>query len=168
MCNGAEALLLQPPSYELFMRGLQTAVQANADLIPPFGDGMKLYIRPILLGSGQQLGLYPSPEFSLVFFVSPTGNYFKGKTMGGLNLHLETKYCRASRGGTGNIKCSGNYAVTLRPLTNAKNQGFSDNLYLELESYNKGNIRDAVVQELSAANFFAVLQNFCILEYKIF
>jgi hypothetical protein len=29
-------------------------------------------VRPMLLGSGEQLGLYPSPEFSLLFYVSPT------------------------------------------------------------------------------------------------
>lgn len=157
-CNSADAMCLPKPSYELFMRGIQSAVQANGDLIPPYGDGMKLYIRPILMGSGQQLGLYLSPEFSLVFYVSPTGNYFKGKAMGGLKLHLETKFCRASRGGLGSSKCSGNYAITLRPLEEAKKQGFNDNLYLDLETYEEGKLEEAIVQELSAANIFLVLK----------
>mmetsp|Transcript_16913 Transcript_16913/g.24807 ORF Transcript_16913/g.24807 Transcript_16913/m.24807 type:complete len:438 (+) Transcript_16913:34-1347(+) len=157
-CNGAEALCLPKPSYELFMRGIQTAVQENSDLIPPFGEGMKLYIRPILMGSGQQLGLYPSPEMSLIFYVSPTGNYFKGKAAGGLKLHLETKHCRAARGGMGSVKCSGNYAATLRPLEKAKAQGFNDNLYMELDTYTDGKLEDSIVQELSAANVFVVLK----------
>lgn len=161
-CNGAEAMCLPVPSYDLFMRCIQFVIQANAELIPPLEDGVKLYIRPIIFGSGIQLGLYPSKEFSLCFYVSPTGNYFKGKSVGGLKLHLETKYCRASRGGTGNVKCSGNYAVTLRPLMSAKKQGFHDNLYIELETYTKGNINNAVIQELSAANVFLVLKNGCI------
>jgi branched-chain amino acid aminotransferase len=97
-------------------------VTENQDLIPPFGDGMKLYIRPMLLGSGQQLGLHPSPRISLLFYVSPTGNYFKGKSAG-LNLHLETIKSRAARGGMGAVKCSGNYGSTLRPLADAKKQG---------------------------------------------
>lgn len=158
LCNGADALCLPKPSYELFMRGIQSAIQANGDLIPPYGDGMKLYIRPLLMGSGQQLGLYPSPEFSLIFYVSPTGNYFKGKAMGGLKIHLETKYSRASRGGLGSAKCSGNYAITLRPLEEAKKQGFNDNLYLDLETYKEGNLNEAIIQELSAANVFLVLK----------
>jgi len=78
--------------------------------------GAKLYVRPMLLGSGQQLGLHVSPEISLLYYVSPTGSYFKGKVSGGLKLHLERRKCRASRGGTGNVKCSGNYAVAMRPL----------------------------------------------------
>jgi branched-chain amino acid aminotransferase len=64
----------------------------------------------------QQLGLHASPEVSLLFYVSPTGSYFKGKTMGGLKLHLERKRSRAAKGGTGNVKCCGNYAVTMKPL----------------------------------------------------
>jgi branched-chain amino acid aminotransferase len=70
--RGAEQMCLPVPSRELFMRGVQHIVQQNSHVIPPHGDGMKLYIRPMLLGSGQQLGLYPSPEFSLLFYVSPT------------------------------------------------------------------------------------------------
>jgi hypothetical protein len=63
---------LPPPSFELFMRGIQLALQQNSHIIPPHGEGMKLYVRPMLLGSGQQLGLYPSSQFSLLFYVSPT------------------------------------------------------------------------------------------------
>lgn len=75
-CSGAEQMCLPKPTRELFMRGVQLAVQQNANMVPPVGDGMKLYIRPMLLGSGQQLGLYPSPQFSLLFFVSPTVRHF--------------------------------------------------------------------------------------------
>ena len=124
--RGAYAMCLPAPSYELFMRGLQMVVQHNMRMCPPAPEldpesgaplgGAKLYVRPMLLGSGQQLGLHTSPEISLVFFVSPTGSYFQGKAMGGLKLHLETRKSRAAIGGTGNIKVAGNYAVTMRPL----------------------------------------------------
>jgi len=161
-CNGAKAMCLPLPSYKLFMRCIQVVVKSNANLIPPFGEGVKLYIRPILYGSGQQLGIYPSSEISLCFYVSPTGNYFKNKAAGGLKLHLELMFSRAARGGTGNVKCSGNYAVTLRPLMLAKEQGFHDNLYVELETYQKGKIGEAIIQELSAANIFLVLKDGCV------
>eukprot|EP00585_Thalassiosira_rotula_P005852 CAMPEP_0196159358 /NCGR_PEP_ID=MMETSP0910-20130528/46279_1 /TAXON_ID=49265 /ORGANISM="Thalassiosira rotula, Strain GSO102" /LENGTH=451 /DNA_ID=CAMNT_0041424277 /DNA_START=61 /DNA_END=1416 /DNA_ORIENTATION=- len=172
--NGAKAMCLPAPSYELFMRGLQLVLQENAGLIPPAPEvdpetgvpqgGAKLYIRPMLLGSGQQLGLHASPQISLLFFVSPTGSYFSGKTMGGLKLHLERRRCRAARGGTGNVKCCGNYAVTMRPLIDAQAKGFNDNLYLELDTYHNpppgtsSRLMQAVLQELSAANIFLVLK----------
>ena len=69
---GAEQMSLPPPSRELFLRGIQHTLQQNSHIIPPHGEGMKLYVRPMLLGSGQQLGLYPSSQFSLLFYVSPT------------------------------------------------------------------------------------------------
>lgn len=78
--NGAEQMCLPQPSFELFMRAIQLVVMENSHLIPPHGEGMKLYVRPMLLGSGDQLGLYPSKQFSLLFYVSPTGNYFKSAT----------------------------------------------------------------------------------------
>jgi branched-chain amino acid aminotransferase len=70
--RGAEQMCLPIPSRDLFMRGIQHILHENSHVIPPHGDGMKLYIRPMLFGSGQQLGLYPSAEFSLLFYVSPT------------------------------------------------------------------------------------------------
>ena len=74
--RGADQMCLPKPSRELFLRGVQHILQQNSHVIPPHGDGMKLYVRPMLLGSGQQLGLYPSPEFSLLFYVSPTVRIF--------------------------------------------------------------------------------------------
>lgn len=55
-----------------------------------------------------------------------------------MKLHLETRFSRAARGGTGNVKCSGNYAVALRPLMEAKKLGFHDNIFLELETFQEG------------------------------
>ena len=156
--NGAHQMCLPAPSRELFMRGIQVVLQQNSHIIPPYGEGMKLYVRPMLMGSADQLGLYPSARMSLLFYVSPTGNYFKNAT-GGLQLHLETRRARAARGGVGNVKCSGNYAIALKPLMDAKKQGFHDNLFLELDTYyNGGNLESAILQEMSAANVFFVLK----------
>jgi branched-chain amino acid aminotransferase len=44
-CNGCYAMALPPPPFDLFMKGIQTALHANSHLIPPKGDGMKLYVR---------------------------------------------------------------------------------------------------------------------------
>jgi branched-chain amino acid aminotransferase len=74
-------------------------------------------------------------------------------------LHLETRRSRAARGGVGNVKCSGNYAVALKPLMDAKKQGFHDNLFLELDTYHKdGKLESAILQEMSAANVFFVFK----------
>ena len=80
MKKGAYDMCLPMPSKELFMKALQLAVQKNVAYLPPPGDGVKLYLRPMLMGTGQQLGLYPSPEMSFIVYVSPTGNYFSAAT----------------------------------------------------------------------------------------
>ena len=48
------------------------------DQVPPPGKG-SLYIRPLLMGSGQILGLGAAPEYTFLVYVSPVGNYFKVK-----------------------------------------------------------------------------------------
>lgn len=88
---------------------------------------------------------------------SSQGNYFKNAT-GGLNIHLETRRSRAARGGLGATKCAGNYAIALKPLLDAKKEGFVDNLFLELETYKPNALEDAILQEMSAANVFFVLK----------
>ena len=78
---GAAEMCLSMPSKKIFMQAIQTAIQKNAHIIPPVGDGMKLYLRPMLIGSGQQLGLHPSPEISFLVFVLRCGiisRYFGG------------------------------------------------------------------------------------------
>lgn len=77
----------------------------------------------------------------------------------GLNIHLETKRSRASKGGTGSTKCAGNYGIALRPLLDCKKQGFNDNLFLELDTYSPGKLESAVVQEMSAANVFFIMKD---------
>ena len=46
----------------------------------------------------------------------------------------------------------------MRPLLDCKKQGFNDNLFLELETYDKGKLESAVLQEMSAANVFFVMK----------
>ena len=44
--------------------------------MPPYGLGASLYIRPLLLGTGPELGLSPPKEFTFVVYVTPgTSNF---------------------------------------------------------------------------------------------
>jgi len=68
-------------------------VARNAEFVPPYGLGASMYIRPLLLGTGPELGLVPPEEFTFVVFVTPgasspsydrniyswiVGNYYSG------------------------------------------------------------------------------------------
>ena len=44
--------------------------------VPPPGKGA-LYIRPLLIGSGANLGVAPAPEYPFLIYASPVGDYHK-------------------------------------------------------------------------------------------
>eukprot|EP00252_Welwitschia_mirabilis_P009653 TRINITY_DN2234_c0_g1_i1.p1 TRINITY_DN2234_c0_g1~~TRINITY_DN2234_c0_g1_i1.p1 ORF type:complete len:473 (-),score=92.73 TRINITY_DN2234_c0_g1_i1:217-1464(-) len=150
MIKGAERICLSAPSVEQFLKAVNLTVSANKQWIPPAGKG-SLYIRPLLMGTGAVLGLAPAPEITFLIFVSPVGNYFK-EGLAPIHLQIETKYHRATPGGTGGIKTIGNYASVLRAQSKAKEGGFSDVLYLDA-------IHKKYLEEVSSCNIFVVKGN---------
>ncbi|KAE8099969.1 hypothetical protein FH972_017910 [Carpinus fangiana] len=143
-------MCMPSPSIDQFVDALKQTVLANKRWVPPPGKG-SLYIRPLIMGSGEILGLGAAPEYTFLIYVSPVGNYFK-EGLAPLNLYVEEEFDRASRGGTGGVKSITNYAPGLKALTRAKNRGFSDVLYLD--STNKKNL-----EEVSSCNIFVVKGN---------
>lgn len=147
LIKGAERMCMPAPSVEKFVEAVKQTVLANKRWIPPFGKG-SLYIRPLLLGTGAVLGLAPAPEVTFLIYVSPVGNYFK-EGLAPIQLQVETKYHRATPGGTGNVKTIGNYAPVLKVQRGAKAEGFSDVLYLDA-------INKKYLEEVSSCNIFVV------------
>ncbi len=148
--DSATRLCIPPIPENKFIEGVETVVRDNGDFVPPRGKG-SLYIRPILWGSGPVLGVKPAPWFSFLIYVSPVGLYFKGG-LRCLNLRVTHDYHRAAPQGTGNVKAIGNYAASLYPLMQAKEDGYDEVIYL-----NAGN--EELVEEVGAANLFAVKGN---------
>ena len=72
--------------------------------------------------------------------------------MGGDRVIVLSAAHRAAPWGTGAAKTAGNYAACLRPQDEAQRMGYVDALYLDARE-------DRYVEELSGANFFAVLRD---------
>ena len=109
---------------------------ANADWVPPTGKGA-LYFRPMLLGTGANLGVGPSPSYHFLTYVSPVGAYFKaGAAIEPIRLLTSTEVHRAAPAspsglnGVGQTKCAGNYAPTFMASKTAKGSGFNEVPYL--------------------------------------
>ena len=85
----------------------------KAFFIPPYESGASLYIRPLLIGTGAQVGVRPSNEYMFLIFVTPVGPYFKGG-FAATPYVITRKYDRAAPLGTGIYKIGGNYAASLR------------------------------------------------------
>ena len=143
-------LLMPEFPQERFVEAIKEVVRANADWIPPYGTGGSLYIRPLMIGVGDTIGVTPAPEYIFTIFVMPVGAYFKG----GLTptSFVVSEYDRAAPVGTGAAKVGGNYAASLLPGKEAKKRQFSDCIYLDPLTHTK-------IEEVGAANFFGITKD---------
>lgn len=149
MQQGAERFLLPPVPTDTFLKAAEAVVRANARWVPPFGKGA-LYLRPLLMGTGEDLAVKPSWESTFCMYCTPVGNYFKGglKT---IRLRADRGFSRASEGGSGNVKASGNYAPAFLTQRHARQRGYDDVLCLDASG--------GSIEEAGASNFFAVYPN---------
>ena len=143
-------LLMPEFPQERFVEAIKEVVRANAEWIPPYGTGGSLYIRPLIIGVGDTIGVTPAPEYIFTIFVMPVGAYFKG----GLTptSFVVSEYDRAAPVGTGAAKVGGNYAASLLPGKEAKKRQFSDCIYLDPLTHTK-------IEEVGAANFFGITKD---------
>ena len=129
--NMAASRLLMPevPS-KMFIDAVQETVRANYSWIPPYGSGASLYIRPMLIGVGENLGLRPAKQFEFRVFVSPVGPYYKSDGLGVISLAV-SEIDRAAPNGTGCYKVGANYAGGLLATRKAQDKGAHEALYLD-------------------------------------
>ena len=63
---------------EKFEEAIRKVVKLNERFVPPYESGAALYIRPLMIGLGAQVGVKPALEYMFMVFVTPVGPYFKG------------------------------------------------------------------------------------------
>jgi len=151
MRNSADGVMMSEVPDELFYKSIRTAVQMNKRFVPPYGSGASLYIRPLLVGSGAQVGVKAASEYLFMVFVTPVGPYFKeGFTP--VNMMITRTFDRAAPLGTGHIKVGGNYAASLRALDVAHKMGYASALFLDARE-------KKYIDEAGPANFFGIKDN---------
>ena len=148
MQHSAALLSMQPPPVDLFVNAVERAVKANRRFIPPFGSGATLYVRPLLIGTGAQIGVRPADEYIFMVLVTPVGPYFK-QGFSPTKLIVEDTIDRAAPLGVGTAKAGGNYSAGMRATVKARAEGFGEALYLDSREHR-------FVDELGAANFFGI------------
>ncbi len=130
MAITAERLSMPAVPEELFLRGVVQAVQANQSWVPPYGSGASLYIRPLLIGTGENMGLKPAKSYEFRVIVSPVGPYYKSGGLSLISLAV-SDIDRAAPHGTGDVKAGANYPVGLYATRKAKELGANEALYLD-------------------------------------
>ena len=151
LIRSAEGVLMAPVPMELFKEAVFKAVKLNERFVPPYGTGASLYIRPLLFGSGPEVGVKPAKEYMFVVFVTPVGPYFK-EGFNPVKIAIVRDSDRAAPLGTGTFKVGGNYAASLRGVIKAHNAGYSSPMYLDTKE-------KRYIDEIGAANFFAIKNN---------
>jgi len=143
-------LMMPTVSVENFVEAVKKTVLANADFVPPYGNNESLYIRPFMIGVGDNLGLRPAPEYIFSVIVSPVGSYFDGEIKP-VDM-VVSEFDRAAPHGTGHVKVGGNYAASLRSQVLAREKGFADAIFLDPKTHTK-------IEEAGAANFFGITKD---------
>ncbi len=151
MQRSADGILMSRVPEELFHKMVTRAVKLNESYVPPHGTGAALYIRPLLIGTGVQVGVKPADEYLFMVFVGPVGPYFK-EGFNPVSMQIVRDMDRAAPQGTGHIKVGGNYAGSLRASTRAQKEGFAAVLFLEAKE-------KKYIDEAGPANFFGIRNN---------
>ena len=99
-CRG---ILMPEVPTELFVEMTKKVVKLNERFIPPYESGAALYIRPLLIGTGAQVGVHPANEYLFMIFVTPVGPYFKGGFATN-DYVIIREFDRAAQLGTGTYK----------------------------------------------------------------
>jgi branched-chain amino acid aminotransferase len=135
---------------ELYVEAIKALVAVDADWIPE-KEGTSLYIRPFIIADEPFLGVRRSNHYKFIVILSPVGPYY----VGGLTptkIYVEDKYVRATAGGTGEAKCGGNYAASLKAQEEAHAKGYEQILWLD-------GVERKYVEEIGTSNAFFVIDN---------
>ena len=150
MNDSCKKLLMPEIPNDKFIEACMQVVKANERFVPPYGTGGTLYIRPFIIGVGNNIGVKPAPEYIFSVFCLPVGPYFKGG-LTPVNFMI-SDFDRAASYGTGQQKVGGNYAASLEAHKIASDRGFADCIFLDPATHTK-------IDEAGAANFFGITKD---------
>ena len=151
LIRSANGVMMANVPEDMFVKACVEVVKRNERFVPPAGSGASLYLRPLLIGTGAEVGVKPADEYLFMVFVGPVGPYFK-EGFNPVKFQIVKDADRAAPLGTGTLKVGGNYAASLASGQRAHGEGFSNCIYLDA-------IEKKYIDEAGAANFFAIKDN---------
>jgi branched-chain amino acid aminotransferase len=151
MQSSAQGVMMAEVPTQLFKEAIIKTIQLNKKFVPPYGSGASLYVRPLLFGSGPEVGVKPAKEYMFLVFVTPVGPYFK-EGFKPVEMLITREFDRAAPLGTGKYKVGGNYAASLISMKKAHDLGFANVLYLDARE-------KKYIDECGPANFFGIKNN---------
>jgi branched-chain amino acid aminotransferase len=147
--NSAERMAMALLPEPVFIEAVEQLIRIDREWIPG-GEG-SLYLRPFMIANEVFLGVKPSAEYIFAVIASPVGSYFKGGPAP-VSIWVSENYTRAAVGGTGAVKCGGNYAASLRAQAEAIERGCDQVVFLDA-------LERSYVEELGGMNVFFVFDD---------
>ncbi len=133
---------------DIFVQAVKELVATDADWVPT-EENTSLYIRPCTIATEPVLGVKPSDQYLFFIICSPSGPYY-AEGVNPVKIFVEDNFTRSAPGGTGFIKCGGNYASSLAGQMRAHELGYSQVLWLD-------GVERRYVEEVGSMNVFFVL-----------
>jgi branched-chain amino acid aminotransferase len=96
----------------------------------PSAPGTSLYLRPFMIASEAFLGVRAARRVDYLVIASPVGPYFTAATAA-VSIWVERDHRRAGPGGTGAVKCMGNYGASLAAQQTAYAHGCEQVCFLD-------------------------------------
>ena len=140
-----ERMCIPPLDEADALAAIEQLVRLEADWVPD-APGTSLYIRPFIIATTPTLGVHAAHNYIFCIICSPVGAYY-AEGINPVRIYVEDEYVRAAPGGTGYIKCGGNYAASIIASEKAHQLGFSQVLWLD-------GVERKYVEEVGSMNIF--------------
>lgn len=114
---------------EMFVEAIKELVKVEEAWIPT-GEGESLYIRPFMYANEVALGVDQANSYRFIIILSPVGAYYP-EGVSPIKIYVEDEFTRATVGGTGFVKCGGNYAGSIAGQVKAEKLGYTQVLWLD-------------------------------------
>ena len=150
MNNSAKRICMPPIDESFVLEALKELVSIEQDWIPT-NRGESLYIRPIMFGTDEMLGVHPSHNYKFIIMLSPVGAYYP-EGFKPVKILMQDDYVRAVRKGVGDAKTAGNYAASLLATEIANKLGYTQVLWLD-------GIEQKYLEEVGTMNIFVEFEN---------
>lgn len=129
MNSSCERMCMPPVDVEAMVEATKMLVELEKDWVPA-AEGTSLYIRPFIFATDYAVGVHASKTYLFCIILSPSGSYYP-EGIDPVKIMIESEDVRAVRGGTGQAKCGGNYAASIRAAQRAEQAGYSQVLWLD-------------------------------------
>lgn len=124
--KSAKRLAMPEITEEMFIGGLKALVDIDRDWIP-YGEGMSLYIRPLIFATEEALKARIANKFMFAIVATPAKSYYTEP----VSVKISDFYSRAANGGVGSAKAAGNYAASFYPTQLANDEGYEQIIWTD-------------------------------------